>query len=170
MKIIETIFDNCLVLEPAIRDDSRGIMALFYCTVPEIKQILNDYHLTEQRIYKIKKNAFFGIHKGPSKLISVVHGYGLDYIIDLRQDSATYKHHQTIELDGNTPKIVFVPAGFGHAFLSLADDTIQVFAQDMQSPYTKSAPINYRSPGINLQLPVENLILSDYDRDADMLD
>ena len=170
MKIIETIFDHCQIIEPTIRKDSRGSMELFYSNDIEMQQLLNDYHLTEQRVYRMPENAFFGIHVGPSKLISVIYGSGIDYLIDLRRDSETYKKHRAIELNGETPRIIYVPAGFGHAFLSLADNTIQAFAQDTQSPYVKSAPINYRSPGIDLKLPVEDIILSDYDRDAAILD
>ena len=169
MKVSETIFDKCLVIETTVRKDERGTMELFYKDDSEFKQIFDGFNLTEQRFYKMPKNAFFGIHRGPSKLISVIQGKGLDYIIDLREDSKTFKQYRTIELSGDIPRLIYVPAGFGHAFLSLSDNTIQAFAMDLKSIVGKSSPVNYQSPGINLELPVKDVIMADYDKNAEIL-
>ena len=61
-------------------------------------------------------------------------------------------------------KLVYVPAGFGHAFIALEDNTIQAFALDTKAPYENSRSINYMSPGIELKLPVDNVLMADYDR------
>ena len=169
MKVSETLFDKCLVIETNVRKDERGTMELFYQDHSELKHILGGFNLTEQRFYKMSKNAFFGIHRGPSKLISVIQGKGLDYIIDLREDSKTFKQYKTIELNEDDAKLVYVPAGFGHAFLSLSDNTIQAFAMDLKSVEGKTSPINYQSPGINLELPVKDIIMADYDKNAEIL-
>ena len=169
MKVSETIFDKCLVIETTVRKDERGTMELFYKDDSEFKQIFDGFNLTEQRFYKMPKNAFFGIHRGPSKLISVIQGKGLDYIIDLREDSKTFNQYRTIELSGDIPRLIYVPAGFGHAFLSLSDNTIQAFAMDLKSIVGKSSPVNYQSPGINLELPVKDIIMADYDKNAEIL-
>lgn len=169
MKVSETLFDKCLIIETNVRKDERGTMELFYQNHSELKQILGVFNLTEQRFYKMPKNAFFGIHRGPSKLISVIQGKGLDYIIDLREDSKTFKQYRTIELSGDIPRLIYVPAGFGHAFLSLSDNTIQAFAMDLKSVEGKTSPINYQSPGINLELPVKDIIMADYDKNAEIL-
>ena len=169
MKVSETIFDKCLVIETTVRKDERGTMELFYKDDSEFKQIFDGFNLTEQRFYKMPKNAFFGIHRGPSKLISVIQGKGLDYIIDLREDSKTFKQYRTIELSGDIPRLIYVPAGFGHAFLSLSDNTIQAFAMDLKTIVGKSSPVNYQSPGINLELPVKDVIMADYDKNAEIL-
>ena len=110
MRITETVFDKCLVLEPTVREDIRGSMEVFY-NDPEMKDVLNGFELTEQRIYKMPANTFFGIHKGPSKLISIIQGKGLDYLIDLRKDSETYKQYKTVELNGDVPKQTSICSG-----------------------------------------------------------
>ncbi len=170
MKVIKTIFDDCLVVEPTQRNDERCDMALLYSHEGEMKEIFHGFTLTEQRFYRMRKHAFFGIHKGPPRLVCIIAGKGLDYVVDLRKDSPTYKQYQTIELSGDAPKIVFIPSGFGHAFLSLAEGTIEAFGMDLGAPFEKSGPVNYKSPGIELKLPVSDVILADYDRDAAMLE
>ena len=172
MKIIENIFDKCFVIEPGGRKDSRGEMEVLYDN-RELKDLLGGFKISEQRIYKMpSKHTFFGIHyqkSGRGKLISVVQGKALDYIVDLRPDSETYKSYKMIELDEDNPRIVFVASGFGHAFLSLTDNTIQSFAVDGSSSKDGAGIVSYKDPSINLKLPCEDLIISDYDLNAALL-
>ena len=130
------------------------------------------FNITEQRIYKIPhKHTFFGIHYqkpegARGKIISVVQGKAMDYIVDLRPDSKTYKQYKSFELNENTPLLVFIPAGFGHGFLTLEDNTIQAFAIDADFEKDSSGIVNYKDPEIGLKLPVEDIIISDYDKNA----
>jgi dTDP-4-dehydrorhamnose 3,5-epimerase-like enzyme len=48
----------------------------------------------------------------------------IDFLIDLRADSPTFLEFRTIELQMFDGKTVFIPAGFGHAFLALENDTV----------------------------------------------
>lgn len=171
MKIVETVFDCCYVIEPFLREDNRGVMEVLYRR-REQNGALCDFDLKEQRIYKIpKKHTFFGIHyqsidNPQGKLISVIQGRGLDYIVDLRVESATFKQYKCLELDGNHPRLVYIAPGFGHGFLTLEDNTIQSFAMDAEFRDEHSGVVSYKDPEIGLSLPVEDVILSDYDADA----
>ena len=159
MEIVETIFDKCYLLEPDGREDSRGTMSVFF-NKKEMAEFLDGFEISEQRLYKMPhKNTFFGIHyqkpgKTKGKLISVVQGRAVDYIVDLRQDSPT--------------RLVYLPAGFGHGFLTLEENTIQAFAVDAPGCGDSSGIISYKDPEINLQLPVADseIIISDYDKNA----
>lgn len=72
----------------------------------------------------------------------MIQGRGLDYIVDLRVGSATFKQYKCMEF------------------------TIQAFAMDAGFKDEYSGVISYRDPEIGLHLPVEEIIISDYDRDA----
>lgn len=170
MKIIEKIFDSVLLLQPDGREDSRGTMQVFFSK--KTTELADGFNITEQRIYKIPhKHTFFGIHYqkpegARGKIISVVQGKALDYIVDLRPDSKTYKKYKSFELNEDTPLLVFIPAGFGHGFLTLEDNTIQAFAVDADFEKDSSGIVNYKDPEIGLKLPVEDIIISDYDKNA----
>ena len=99
-------------------------------------------------------------------MIGVIQGRGLDYIVDLRSESATFRQYKCLELDGNHPRLVYIAPGFGHGFLTLEDNTIQTFAMDAEFRNERSGVISYKDPEIGLSLPVEDVILSDYDADA----
>lgn len=171
MKIIEKIFDVVLLLQPDGREDSRGTMQVFF-SKKTMTELLDGFNITEQRIYKIpQKHTFFGIHyqkaeTAKGKLISVVQGKALDYIVDLRPDSKTYKQYKSFELNADSPLLVFIPAGFGHGFLTLEDNTIQAFAVDADFEKDGSGIVSYKDPEIGLKLPVDDIIISDYDKNA----
>ena len=171
MKIIEKIFDSVLLIQPDGREDCRGTMQVFF-SKKAMSELPVDFNITEQRIYTIpKKHTFFGIHfqkpgAAKGKLISVVQGKALDYIVDLRPDSKTYKQYKSFELNADSPLLVFIPAGFGHGFLSMEDNTIQAFAVDADLEKNSSGIVNYKDPEIGLKLPVEDILISDYDKNA----
>ena len=171
MKIIEKIFDLVLLLQPDGREDSRGTMQVFF-SKKTMAELTAGFNITEQRIYKIpQKHTFFGIHyqkaeAAKGKIISVIQGKALDYIVDLRPDSKTYKQYKSFELNADTPLLVFIPVGFGHGFFTLEDNTIQAFAIDADLEKNSSGIVNYKDPEIGLKLPVEDIIISDYDKNS----
>lgn len=173
MKIRQRLFDEVLILEPPVRADERGTMADFS---PElIRSALPDNEWTLQRIYTMpERHTFFGIHyqKEPypqAKLIAVLQGKGLDYVVDLRPGSETWAQWKSLELDASEPSLVYIPAGFGHAFLSLAENTVQYFAADRAFVRGYAAAISFRDPVISLALPCTDPILSEKDRLAPFL-
>lgn len=171
MNIVDCILGAAYMLEPLKRTDNRGEMNLCF---HRDRLAENGIHfpMTEQRIYRIPRSGtFFGIHYQETsfpqaKLITVLQGSGLDYLIDLRRDSPTYKQWRTVEVSSENSRIVYIPAGFGHGFLSTADNTIQLFAVDAPFMAGAARSIHYADPTIGLQLPVAAPILSEKDKNA----
>ncbi len=173
MKIRQRLFDKVLVLEPAVRTDICGSMTDL--SPDQLREAIPAADWKVQRIYTMpESHTFFGIHyqKEPypqAKLISVLQGKALDYIVDLRKDSATYAQWQMVKLDAADPVFVYIPSGFGHAFLSLEENTIQYFAADREFVRRYAGSINWKDPEIGLELPCEDPVLSDKDRLAPFL-
>lgn len=171
MKIIEKIFDSVLLIQPDGREDSRGSMQVFF-SKKTVSNLPGNFEICEQRIYRMPiKHTFYGIHYqkpeyAKGKLISVVQGKALDYIVDLRAGSKTYKQYKSFELNADNPLLVFIPAGFGHGFLTLEDNTIQAFAVDADLEKKNSGIVNYQDPEIGLKLPFEDITIADYDKNA----
>jgi len=75
-----------------------------------------------------KKNVIRGLHfqKPPfaqAKLVRVAKGSVIDFVLDIRANSPTYGELFSIELSAVNNKMLYVPEGFAHGFLSLEDDT-----------------------------------------------
>lgn len=58
-----------------------------------------------------------------TKLVRCVRGRMFDVAVDLRPDSPTFCRWIGVELDARHGNALFIPEGFAHGFITLADDT-----------------------------------------------
>ena len=62
--------------------------------------------------------------------LEVITGAVLDIIIDIRKDSPTFKQYAIVPLSEDDNKLLYVPKGFAHGFISLQDNTIFQYLVD----------------------------------------
>ena len=100
-----------------------------------------------------------------SKLVRVICGKIQDVAIDLRPNSSTYKKYFSIILDDKNKKQLFIPKGFGHAFLTLSPEAIVSYKVDQHYSKKYEDGIKYNDPIINIQWELDEslIILSDKD-------
>jgi len=114
------------------------------------------------------KYVFRGIHINPfEKLVTCIKGKILDIIINFDKTASDYLIPQYFTLDPNTDLFqLLVPKNYGHAFLSLEEDSILIYHFSDIFSDTNTKHIHYLDPYICLSLPVEcsQLILSDKDK------
>lgn len=170
MNITESIlFPEVKIFTPIVYEDYRGFFTETYNT--NISDILGVAFYQDNHS-KSKKNVVRGIHyqwdKPMGKLVRVVKGSGIDIVVDLRNNSETFGQHELFEISEQNFKMVWVPEGFGHAFLSLEDDTHLCYKCSASHNSVNEGAINPLDRAINITwpVPVENLILSEKDRNA----
>ncbi len=164
--MIKEIFGKVKIYRLLTRVDNRGSLEYVFDENTAI------FKVRETRIYSMpKEGTFFGIHyreeSNPmTKFVTVIRGRGMDYIIDLREESTTYLEWESIELSEENAFAVLIPAGFGHAFISLQNDTIQLYSVDRSGNDAHSKQINCKDSKIGLKLPIPISEISDYDLSA----
>jgi len=160
---IKELFGRVKLYQLHTRLDNRGSLEYVF------DEKIDDFKTMETRVYSMpKEGTFFGIHyrdeSSPmTKFVTVIKGRGLDYVIDLRKESPTYLQWESFELSEENALAVLIPAGFGHAFISLQNDTIQLYSVDRSGNDAHSKQINYKDSRIGLKLPVPISEISDYD-------
>ena len=101
-----------------------------------------------------------------AKLVRCIVGEVYDVVVDLRKSSETYKKWFGVKLSEDNMKMMFVPKGFAHGFVTLSD--VAVFHYKCDELYMPSADggIIYNDPEINIDwgVDVSQLIMSDKDR------
>jgi len=169
MNFIETPIKGLIVIEPKIWRDNRGAFLETY-NEQLFKRNGIDEHFVQDNQSLSCKGALRGLHAqgGPDaqgKLVRVVKGMVIDVAIDIRKDSSTFGQSFHIELSETNAKMLWIPIGFLHGFVSMEEDTI--FSYKVTGKYDKENEIGvrYNDPAFNIQwpLPQEELILSDKD-------
>jgi dTDP-4-dehydrorhamnose 3,5-epimerase len=98
-----------------------------------------------------------------AKLIRCTRGSILDVIIDIRKNSPTYCEHISVELTEENHRMLYVPEGFAHGFITLVDN-VEVAYQVSQF-YTpgKERGIRWNDPLFGIQWPTQQPIISEKD-------
>ncbi|NPA45649.1 MAG: dTDP-4-dehydrorhamnose 3,5-epimerase [Chlorobi bacterium] len=176
MKVIAQPFDGCFLLEPRVFEDERGFFYEFYQKKKFREATGLDVDFVQDNMAGSRKYVFRGIHfqQKPyeqAKLVSVVRGSVMDFVVDLRPGSPTFGRWYAAELNEENRRQLFIPKGFGHAYLSLSGDTKVFYKTDEYYHPQYDAGIRFDDPEIGLKLPVEaeKLILSEKDRNLPYL-
>jgi dTDP-4-dehydrorhamnose 3,5-epimerase len=97
------------------------------------------------------------------KLVRCTQGAVLDVLLDLRQDSSTYRQWHAVELTAANGLAVYIPAGFAHGFQTLTDDS-GLFYQMAERYHPESAAgVRWDSPAFSIAWPIVPPILSAHD-------
>jgi dTDP-4-dehydrorhamnose 3,5-epimerase len=82
--------------------------------------------------YSARAGTLRGLHfqlppHAQAKLIMVLRGRILDVVVDVRRDSPTYGRHVSADISADGGQQVYIPVGFAHGFLTLADDVLVMY-------------------------------------------
>ena len=132
MKKIETEIKDLVIIEPKIFEDSRGFFMESY-NYNTFKELGIENIFVQDNISKSSKGVLRGFQKdeyAQTKLVYVLRGAVLDVTVDLRKNSETFGKYVAVELNEKNKKMLFIPKGFAHGFLTLEDDTEFVYKCD----------------------------------------
>jgi len=121
-----------------------------------------------------KENTLRGLHyqRNPfaqAKLVRVLRGEIFDVAVDIRQGSPFYGKHVSMMLSAENHKMLFIPEGFAHGFLTLsAEAEVEYFSSDVYAP-EHDRGIAYNDPALNIAWPLRNPVVSQKDANAPML-
>lgn len=169
MQIEKTILEGVFIITPKVFQDNRGYFyESFSAKDWEDAGLSNNFVQDNQSLSG--KGILRGLHfQAPpyaqGKLVRVVKGAVLDVAVDIRKNSPTYGKHIAVELSETNFKMMWVPAGFAHGFLTLEDDTI--FTYKCTNTYNKESEggLMWNDPAIGINWGLENPNLSDKDKD-----
>ena len=108
---------------------------------------------------------------GQAKLVRCVRGRILDVAVDVRRDSPTYGRHLSVELSAENGHQLFVPVGYGHAFVTLEPNCEVIYkVSDFYAPDSDGG-IRFDDPEISIAwpFPADQLVLSPKDRALPLL-
>jgi len=166
---MKTFFNNVMVFTPEVYKDNRGLFFQSYDRI--IADYVKEDFVQDNHSYS-HKNVIRGLHyqwdKPMGKLVRVVRGSAVDYFVDIRKNSPTYGQYDEVVLSAENNKMIWIPEGFAHGFLSLEDHTTVLYK--CTSYYNKlgESGINPFDPEINIDWPIDrkDAIISEKDMNS----
>ena len=137
---------------------------------------LNFCDIAQVNLSVSKKNTFRGIHFSNSKklqhkLVMCLEGSISDFVVDTRIGSPSYGQVDRFELDSKSGKLIYVPSGCGHGFLSKMNQTKIIYAQSSEYSPDEEFDLSCLDKLLNLNLGnTKKLILSEKDKVAKNLE
>lgn len=163
-----TKLEGAFIIDLEKRQDERGFFARTYCADEFKKHGLSTMMPQSNMSLSKQKFTLRGMHyqidgAEEAKLIRCTKGKILDVIIDIRKNSKTYCEHIAVELSEENYRMLYVPEGFAHGFMTL-EENIEVSYQVSQF-YTpgKERGIRWNDPLFNIQWPSINPVISEKD-------
>jgi dTDP-4-dehydrorhamnose 3,5-epimerase len=169
MIFIEGSLCGTWIIELEKKADERGFFARSWCQEEFESRGLPGRFVQCNVSYNRRRGTLRGMHfqvapRAESKLIRCTRGAVYAVILDLRQDSPTFRKWVSQELTQDNYRSLLVPRGCAAGFQTLADDS-EVFYQisEFFAPeYARG--VRYNDPAFGITWPLAVSVISERDR------
>lgn len=161
----ETELRGAFMIEMKRLEDSRGFFARSFCRKEFEQHGLKPDVLQCNLSVNWHKATLRGMHyqvapKEEAKLVRCVKGAIHDVIIDLRPHSPTYKEWLGFNLTANDYRMIYVPGGFAHGYLTLVENTEVIYqVSEFYSPEHERG-IRWDDPAFSVRWPIVPEVVS----------
>lgn len=145
-------------LTPRRFSDDRGWFSETYNQRVVNESLGGDVHFVQDNQSRSAKGVLRGLHyqlspHAQGKLVRVLRGAVLDVAVDVRRSSPTFGQWVAVELTEENQAQLWIPAGFAHGFISLADGTDVLYkTTDFWAPAAERS-IRWDDPDLALPWP-----------------
>lgn len=129
MQVRPLAISGAIEFTPVQHDDPRGTFLEAYKEKVFTDAVGHSLHLAQVNCSVSSAGVVRGIHfaavpPGQAKYVFCPQGAALDVIIDIRLGSPTFGQYDTVLIDDETRRTVYLAEGLGHAFIALEDNTV----------------------------------------------
>ncbi|MFO0907082.1 MAG: dTDP-4-dehydrorhamnose 3,5-epimerase [Isosphaeraceae bacterium] len=169
MRFQETPIPGAFLIDLEKRGDDRGFFARAFCVNEFSAHGLATQFVQVNNSLTAQKGTLRGMHyqlapKAETKVVRCIRGALYDVILDLRQGSPTFGQHFGAELSAENRRMMYVPKGFAHGFITLSDDTEAFYFVDEFYAPEQERGVRWNDPKFGIAWPAEPVVLSDKDR------
>ena len=168
MKFIETPLAGAYVIELEKREDDRGFFARFFCEREFGKAGLETRFVQINNSLSRDQGTLRGMHyqldpAAEVKVVRALRGGLWDAILDLRPGSTTFGGSFGAELTSENRRMMYVPRGFAHGFLTLEPDTEALYLVSAFYDPGRERGVRWNDPRFNIAWPAAPQVISDKD-------
>lgn len=159
MNAIPLAVPEVILFEPKVFGDERGFffesfnLRQFEVATGRRVNFVQDNH--SRSVRNVLRGLHYQVCRPQGKLVRVVHGEVFDVAVDLRRSSPTFGKWVGTVLSGENRKQLWVPEGFGHAFVVLSDTAEFLYkTTDYYAPEHERS-IRWDDPTLAIEWPIQ---------------
>jgi dTDP-4-dehydrorhamnose 3,5-epimerase len=171
MQYEPTTVDGAFVVSLEPRGDERGFFARIFCAEEFAGRGLESCFVQINNSVSTHARTLRGLHyqiapAGEAKLVRCIAGRAFDVVVDMRSGSRSFGRWAGAELTAENRRMMYVPKGCAHGFLTLADNTEMLYLASAPYAGAYERVLRWNDPVIGIDWPAIPTVLSDKDRDA----
>jgi len=168
MKFNATELPGVFVIDLEPRGDDRGFFSRVFCIDEFSNHGLETTFKQFNTSFSKVKHTLRGMHyqlgeAAEVKVIKCIRGSLYDVVLDLRPDSPTFGKWTAAELSAENRRMMYVPRGCAHGFMSLTEDVeMMYFVSAFYDPAQERA-VRWNDPAFGIEFPFPPALISDKD-------
>lgn len=173
MDVSTTSITGCLVFTPTPVRDERGFFSRTFDADAARAAGIDPAAFVQDSMSRSARGVVRALHVrtggGEAKLVRCSSGAIFDVVVDLRPDSATFGTWESFDLDGETQRSLYIPAGCAHGFQALTDPADTAYRIDREHDPAEAVAIAHDDPSLAIPWPLDVTTMSAADRAAPTL-
>jgi dTDP-4-dehydrorhamnose 3,5-epimerase len=162
------------LIEPAVSADERGWFAQLYeerelASAGLTGRFVRSALSCNRRAFTLRGLHFQRPPHGDAKLVMCITGALFDVVADVTPGSPTYGCWMGFELSAANRRVLAMPAGTAHGFLTLVPDTTVLYHISAYYVPGSGAGVRWDDPTLAIDWPAVPAVLSDQDRNWGLL-
>ncbi|MDP8985029.1 MAG: dTDP-4-dehydrorhamnose 3,5-epimerase [Pseudomonadota bacterium] len=174
MIFTESPLRGAYLIDLARLPDERGFFARTFCADEFAAHGLAT-HMSQCSVsFNAKKATLRGLHFQASphdeeKLVRCTAGAVFDVIVDLRPESPTRWEWFGAELTAANRRALYIPKGFAHGFISLADESEILYMISVPYAAGFAQGLRWNDPALAIRWPLQPVVISTRDAEYPLL-
>lgn len=169
MKLVPTSLPGAWLVEPEPLSDERGFFARTFCADEFRRHGLNPAVAQCSISFNIERGTLRGMHyqaapHEEAKLVRCTKGEIFDVIVDLRPASPSRLRWFGVELTADNRRMLYVPEGFAHGFLTLSEGTEVLYQISVAYDPASQRGFHWQDPAVAIAWPEAPRVVSPRDQ------
>lgn len=168
MNLREAFFGSVLLFDLSRYQDDRGYLYESFRQSSLAREGIDFNPVQTNTTYSVK-NTLRGLHyqlppHAQAKLIMVVKGAIFDVVVDLRRGSPEFGKWVSIQIEEQSPQLLYIPKGFAHGFYVLSEEAYVLYQCDDYYTPDLERGLTWNDPALSIDWPVSAPLLSEKDQ------
>ena len=168
MIFTQTCVSGAYLIDLEKKGDARGFFARVFCVNEFAKAGLVTDFVQANDSLSPTKGTLRGMHyqlapKSETKLVRCIRGALWDVVLDLREGSPSFGQWFGAELSSDNRRMLYVPKGCAHGFITLTDDVEAFYFVDEFYAPEHERGVRWNDPKFAIRWPADPVVISEKD-------